>query len=88
MIMINLVFPRAPMFFFCLCLPSTLFGGTFCHLGRPTINLSNHVHVMWLTRPQSSLKVLEIELEKLLKNLKQKFKTNVKVKAIPRASEI
>ena len=41
-----------------------------------------------LTRPQSSLKVLEIEVEKLLENLKQKFKTNVKVKAIPRASEI
>jgi hypothetical protein len=31
---------------------------------------------------------LEIELEKLLENLKQKLKTNVKVKAIPRASEI
>ena len=53
-----------------------------------SLYLSNHVYVMRLTRPQSSLKILEIELEKLLKNLKQKFKTNVKVKAIPRASEI
>ena len=33
-------------------------------------------------------KGLGIEVEKLLENLKQKFKTNVKVKAIPRASEI